>query len=233
MGRQKGDPRLRTAAGATLPTVKAAMQELPEGMNAKYIRFMMDTTPMEPLDRHDVAEMRRRFKNYLEKCAEYDMKVGNLAAYAAIGITKQDAWDWTHGRTGGDVDRTNFIMYVQSICTRYREGLMQDGKVHPAVGIFWQKNFDGLRDQTEVVTTNTNMNTESDMDALKQKYLDNAAIVAEAESNEVTEPAEIAQKSSEKVLEMPQKAPEKVAAEVKQKRKPARPRKAQNEPESK
>lgn len=210
MGRKKGDPRLRSATGATLPNVRAAATEFPEGTNAKYIRFMMETTPTEPLDRHDVPEMRRRFQNYLEKCAEYDMKIGNLAAYAAIGISKQDAWDWTHGRTGGDVDRTNFINYVQSICTRYREGLMQDAKINPVVGIFWQKNFDGLRDQTEVVTTNNSVNADSDIDALKQKYLDNAAIVADAESKEVAEPAEIAEKSSQKSVEVTQKTKEKV-----------------------
>ena len=28
---------------------------------------------------------------------------------------------------------------------------MADGKIFPATGIFWQKNWDGLKDQQEVV----------------------------------------------------------------------------------
>ncbi|CAJ0600759.1 unnamed protein product [Cylicocyclus nassatus] len=37
-----------------------------------------------------------------------------------------------------------------------REGLMADGKVNPVTGIFWQKNYDGLRDQQEVVVAPRN-----------------------------------------------------------------------------
>ena len=33
----------------------------------------------------------------------------------------------------------------------YREQLRSDGKINPVTGIFWQKNWDGLKDQQEVV----------------------------------------------------------------------------------
>ena len=225
MGRHKGDPRLSSPEGSNLPNVKFAATNLPEGTNSRYIKFIMETTPTEPLNKHDVPEMQRRFKNYLEKCAEYDMKVGNQAAYAAIGITKQEVYDWTNRRLD-DIARTNFVQYVQQICTRYREGLMQDGKVNPVVGIFWQKNYDGLRDQQETVITNNSVTGESDMKALKQKYLDNAAIVAEVPCTEVAESAEIPAKSSAKVLKIPtEKEP--------QKAKRGRPRNAQKGTEGK
>ena len=35
--------------------------------------------------------------------------------------------------------------------SQIREQLMSDGKINPVTGIFWQKNWDGLKDQQEVV----------------------------------------------------------------------------------
>ena len=89
--------------------------------------------------------------HYLETCAKYDMKIGNQAAYAAIGIDKGIAWEWVNRCTTNPA-RTDFIKKVQKVCALYREGLMQDGKVNPVTGIFWQKNYDGMKDQTEMVS---------------------------------------------------------------------------------
>lgn len=50
---------------------------------------------------------------------------------------------------------------------------MQDGKVNPVTGIFWQKNYDGLKDQQEVVVTPNNpLGEMGDTERIKQKYLD-------------------------------------------------------------
>jgi hypothetical protein len=78
----------------------------------------------------------------------------------------------------------------------YREGLMEDGKVNPVTGIFWQKNYDGMKDQQEVVLTpNTSpLGEQKDTEALKQKYLESTYGVAElpegAESEILPEVAE-------------------------------------------
>lgn len=154
--------------------------DLPEGYNARKIRFMQIILPTEPLDHNDVEEMERRFARYLELCAQWDMKIGNQAAYAAIGIDKGTAWEWAN-RNLGNPARTDFVKKVQQICAMYREGLMEDGKVNPVTGIFWQKNYDGLKDQQEVVLTpNTNpLGEQKDAEALKQKYLENTYGVTE------------------------------------------------------
>ena len=59
------------------------------------------------------------------------------------------------------------------ICSAYREGLMADGKVNPVTGIFWQKNYDGMKDQSEVILTpNTDpLGDKKDAEQLKDKYL--------------------------------------------------------------
>lgn len=188
------------------PIIQGHDPEVPEGYNSKMVAFLTDILPTEPLDYHDVDEMERRFKRYLQKCVEWDMKVGNMAAYMAIGINKDTAWDWEH------VNKVNprralFIKKVRQFCAVCRENLMQDGKVNPVTGIFWQKNYDGLRDQQEVVLTpNVNpLGEAADAEALKQKYLTSTYGVAEApvslpeaaEGQILIEAAESPQKASE------------------------------------
>lgn len=163
------------------PIQKDNNPDLPQGYNTRRIMFMQAILPTEPLDFEDVAEMERRFQRYLELCAEWDMKVGNQAAYAAIGISKDNVYDWTV-RSRTNPKRSDFIKRVQQFCAMYREGLMEDGKVNPVTGIFWQKNYDGMKDQQEVVLTpNTSpLGDQADAEALKQKYLENTYGVAES-----------------------------------------------------
>ena len=166
---------------------------MPEGYNAKVTAFMMEIMPKEPLDTQDVAEMERRFMNYVQKCSEWDMKVGNQAAYMAIGITKEQAWEWENVVKGNPA-RSDFVKKVRQFCGVFREGLMQDGKVNPVTGIFWQKNYDGMKDQTEMVLTPNNpLGEQKDMKALEQKYLESAydgSEVAEGTFAEIAESPE-------------------------------------------
>lgn len=166
---------------------------------------MQAILPTEPLDRDDVEEMERRFARYLELCAQWDMKVGNQAAYAAIGIDKDDAYEWSN-RNLGNPARTAFIKKVQKVCAMYREGLMEDGKVNPVTGIFWQKNYDGMKDQQEVVLTpNTSpLGEQKDAEALRQKYLENAYGITELPEGEALELPESAEGQKEAIAEIPQ-----------------------------
>lgn len=183
-GYKKSCPANLEKARAKSSLTQAQKAELPAGYNSRQITFMQAILPTEPLDYNDVPEMERRFRHYLEMCAEWDMKIGNQAAYAAIGIDKETAWDWAN-RTLGNPERADFVKKVQQICAMYREALMSDGQVRDAIGIFWQKNYDGMKDQQEVVLTPTNpLGAGQSAEALKQKYLDNAAIEALPEATE-------------------------------------------------
>ena len=185
------------------PIIQAQDPNLEAGYNTRRIQFMMEIMPTEPLDINDVEEMERRFARYLELCALWDMKVGNMAAYAAIGIDKSQAFEWVN-RVLGNPERTNFIKKVQKVCAMYREGLMEDGKVNPVTGIFWQKNYDGMRDQQEVVLTpNTSpLGEQKDAEALKQKYLENTYGVAELPEGAALELPESAEGQKEPVEEI-------------------------------
>ena len=138
------------------------------------------------------GDVKKLFAKQVKVDYKYDMKIGNQAAYAAIGIDKGIAWEWVNRCTTNPA-RTDFIKKVQKVCALYREGLMQDGKVNPVTGIFWQKNYDGMKDQTEMVLTPNNpLGDSADTEALARKYLDNADIVdvPEGEISEVAERAE-------------------------------------------
>lgn len=156
--------------------------DVEDGYNSRRIAFMLQIIPTEPLDIHDVDEMERRFDRYLELCRVNDMKVGNMAAYTAIGIDKEQARDFETA-SQSDSRRAHFIKKVKKICAMYREGLMEDGKVNPVTGIFWQKNYDGLKDQQEVVVTPNNPLGEIPNEGELRKQIEDAIVVDDPEVN--------------------------------------------------
>lgn len=201
-GAKDKQPRKKAEAGNRpsdkSPIIRDNNPVLPEGYNTQMIMFMREVMPEEPIDINDVEEMNRRFTRYLDICAKYDKKIGNLAAYAAIGITKEQAKDFEVNNKSNPA-RAYFIKKVRQFCSMYREGLMQDGKVNPVTGIFWQKNYDGLKDQQEVVVTPNNpLGEMGDTERIKQKYLDagynvlpEVAESAESAENTLPEPGTV------------------------------------------
>ena len=149
---------------------------VPVGYNGELVSNIATLIQPPELTDPDCIERWEKFTAYLRMCAEKDMKVGNLAAYMAIGIDKTIAWKWENEQLSKD--RRNLIKSIRQVCAVYREQLMQDGKVNPVVGIFWQKNYDGMRDQTEtVITANAPLGEEvtgRDAERLAETYLGNA-----------------------------------------------------------
>ncbi len=165
---------------------KPRYPKTPEGYTAKVVKMAIDTTPTERLDHTDVDEMERRFYNYLKYCQSFDLKVGNLGAYNAIGITKHTADRWANDFT--NVRRREFILKVQSMCGVIRELMAQDSEINPAIGIFYGKNYDGLKDQTERVTVNQDpLGSGASRKELERRYMGQVEIV---------EPSQIDQRST-------------------------------------
>lgn len=145
--------------------------DTPEGFSAKTIRFLMEVMPTEPIDLNDVDEMERRFQRYIELCAEYDIKPSNQSAYMAIGVDFKDAQDFeAHMRV--NPKRSVFMKKVRQFCASFREIAASEGLVRDAIAIFWQKNYDGLKDvQETVVTKNDPLGDVKAIEALKDRYL--------------------------------------------------------------
>lgn len=143
--------------------------------NSKYVQFVMELYAIadEDGDRYDrsVPALQKRFVRYLETCNKHGMKMGNQAAYLAMGVDQQWVYSVMHNKDGmgNNRERVEFLRQVKQICAVSREGMMGDGSLNPVVGIFWQKNFDGMKDQVDVAAITEKKDTASD---IARRYAD-------------------------------------------------------------
>ena len=122
-------------------------------------------------DRKNVDSMRACFIRYLELCHDTNMKVGNLSAYMAMGIDRVTADSWVKGHAGSTPDRQELIKFVQSVCAQQREAMMAEGTLKEITGIFWQKCFDGFRDNEAIQQeVNNLLDREMKPDEVIEKY---------------------------------------------------------------
>ncbi len=155
-----------------IPAIKRKLAERKNTTNTDLIDFtllLLDNSRGADLD--DVAGLEERFFKYLELCRECNMKVGNMAAYTAMGITQTTARDWQSGKRGQE--KQELILKVKAVCAQYREAMMLDGTVKEITGIFWQKCFDGFRDNDPLTDyAVSQLPGEIDADAIMEKYKD-------------------------------------------------------------
>lgn len=126
-------------------------------------------------DISDPEDMWAHFMKYLEICAQYGVRVGNQGAYTSMGISKQLAAQWHLGqKKASDPRFKNLIDDVKRVCASYREAAMaeKDG-LNPLIGIWWQKNYDGMSNEPvpEIPEANP-LNEIGDVQAIKEKYSD-------------------------------------------------------------
>ena len=138
--------------------------------NSLYAKMAIEFLSWGKVDKSNVEEMEQRFYKYLQWCDEHGVKVSNQSAYLAMGINKDDIYSWENERYGTKA-HVELVKKVKQICSVTRESMMADGLIRDAVGIFWQKNYDGFKDQQEVVLTpNKNRIEDVDEKELINKY---------------------------------------------------------------
>ena len=124
--------------------------ETPEQMdyNTRLINHIMQIQEIAThADRNDINTLKSCFINYLKLCQANGFPVQNLAAYSAMGFPGNFHFESFCRKD--DPERKALYTFVKSTCSMFREGLVSDGKLNPVIGIFWQRNFDGLRNDTE------------------------------------------------------------------------------------
>ena len=155
-----------------VPAIKNRLAERKHTTNTDLLDFtllLLDNSRGADLD--DVEGLEKRFFQYLELCRECNMKVGNMAAYTAMGITQTTARDWASGKRGPA--KQQLILKVKAVCAQYREAMMLDGTVKEITGIWWQKAFDGMRDNDPLNDyVAAQLPGEIDADAIMEKYKD-------------------------------------------------------------
>ena len=154
MRKYTSTPEGAKARAMNLTKTEVHKVEMPE--NQKYIAHMMEIQRIsQKADVENLDTLKQCFLEYLELCAKNNMKVGNMGAYAAMGISKYMAFDWEHGRKRqGNKEYQQFITFVKMMIAAYRESAIAEGDINPIVGIFWQKSFDGLNEMTEAEASN-------------------------------------------------------------------------------
>lgn len=166
----------RKSNGKNSPVIGSNGVDIKKGDASKYANVLMELSSWDAVDRSDVEELEIRFHEYLRYCAENDLKIGNQMAYLALGLSKDNVYDMEHGRSFGS-SHSDFIKKVKQICAGNRELLMQDGKVHPITGIFWQKNYDGMKDVQEFeIKSNNQLSPTFTPDEIAKQIPDNIPV---------------------------------------------------------
>ena len=152
---------------------KASM--LSKHENTERLEFMVEVAKIaKDVDKKDPESLLEAFHKYLVLSAEMGQKIGNMTAYAAMGVGRQTIDEWYHGNANAHDPRyRELAAYVKSVCAAYREQLGLDGKTHPALTIFWQRNFDGLTNEDIVrVTKEDPLGELKDAREIAEKYKD-------------------------------------------------------------
>ena len=116
---------------------------------AQVTKHALEVALWDEIDTKDPEQLRDRTLKYLQYCIDNKIKPGNLGLYNAWGLTKGEVSN-IQQREPNSL-RAGVIKKSRQIMSQIREQLMSDGKINPVTGIFWQKNWDGLKDQQEVV----------------------------------------------------------------------------------
>ena len=140
------------AGGMSIEAMAKRVNSVDEGRkNARYANFVLAVAAIgRGADKNDVNDLRMRFYAYVELAAQTNNKLSNMNAYMSMGLTASRV---SQLMAHGTQDQKDLLEEVKMICGGYRESLMSDGQLTPSTGMFWQKNFDGLRDQTEHIVT--------------------------------------------------------------------------------
>lgn len=139
--------------------------------NTRYANFILAVAAMgRCADLTNIDDLRMRFYSYLELAQRCNMKVSNLCAYLSVGMTYSKAYKQM--KDGSD-EVKDLLYEIQAVCGSYRETITGEGKLNPITSIFWQKNFDGLKDRSEqTVTVQDPLGKAINTEDIKQKYAD-------------------------------------------------------------
>ena len=139
--------------------------------NARYANFVLAVAAIgRGADKNDTNDLRMRFYAYVELASRTNTKLSNMNAYMSMGLTASKV---SQLMQHGTQDQKDLLEEVKMICGGYRESLMSDGQLTPSVGMFWQKNFDNLRDATEhIVVPGDPLGDMRSKKEIQEKYAD-------------------------------------------------------------
>lgn len=140
------------------------------GDNTRYSMVLSELYKWGEVDHASIDALEERFWQFVEFCGQNDIRVTNQLAYFALGLNKDNVYDWENGR-GRTPAHSEFIKKIKSFCSTFREMLGADGRLNPVTLVWWQKNYDGFVDNQQVTLIPGNpMGAEGDPSQMAQKY---------------------------------------------------------------
>ena len=176
MGRPKGSKGTYTVTSKAVAQRRKNVALIPaetdeeRDFNARQIEHVLRTQEIaKNADRNDLLSLKSCFISYLRLCQEDGFKVGNLGAYTAMGMDTA-AFTWFAKKE--DPEIREFCKFVKSTCAMFRESMVSENQLNPVIGIFWQRNYDGLRNDTEQAQSMQEIQDEnySGSQSYKDKY---------------------------------------------------------------
>ena len=131
--------------------------------NARYCALALDLFHAPEVDINDPESVDDAITNYFQNCIDKGLRPGNLGLYTALGLSKQEVSNAIHG-VGKKLNPAvvDLIKKAKRVMGTYREILGSEGKLNPSTLIFWQKNYDGLKDMQDItITPNIGMEADS------------------------------------------------------------------------
>ena len=114
-------------------------------------------------NKEDIGSLYACFGEYMQLCANDGIRMGNQGACTALGLSNMTLHYWRTGQQRkSQPEYKEFAEMVYSILSMGRETMIMDGKINPVIGIFWQRNYDGLRNDTETQNSSEAVDTSGD-----------------------------------------------------------------------
>lgn len=142
--------RLMTYNGTTDPAKGANRHPvIPEETLERTVAFgrqMMSlyNESIKPENKRNPEFLSQQAERYLEYCTLYNQRVTNQGFYYALGWPTGTANEMAAGKYGAEL--AHVAMKIKSFCSMLREQYMANSDIPVPVGIFWQKNYDGFKD---------------------------------------------------------------------------------------
>lgn len=142
------------------------------GSKGALVAHIMQTMEIaKQTDREDIDSLRLALQKYLALCARTNVNVTNTGLYGALGLSQETISQWASGKArSADPRYREFALLVRKLCAQYRELAASEGKISPVLTIWWQKNYDGFRDDPVLEKTQEGIAAPVDPQEIAEKY---------------------------------------------------------------
>lgn len=138
-----------------------------------FVQYHIDMLRMrQGVNKKDVNELYQRFYAYLAYCAEHQIVPNNMNCYFAIGILREEIYQWKNG-IQGTADHKRFAEDVSQFFASVHEQGPTDGLLNPISAMFWQKAHDGMIEASKVEVAQVDpLGDKTSAEDIAKKYTD-------------------------------------------------------------